>query len=277
MNYGYYNGDIAPLNELKAPVLDRAFYFGDGVYDVTTYVNGRYFALTDHYERFAGSCRLADINFKMTLPGLTAIFDRLVELTAPEGDALVYFQASRATGERKHSYGDNESPNLFAYVKPIKRVDVFEKVKLITEPDIRFEMCNVKTLNLMPNVLANKKAEKAGCYEAVFHRGQTVTEGSHSSVMLINGGSVVIPPLTKYILPSITRKYVGLLCEKNAIKCEIRTFSLDELYSADEIIVGSASSMIRRASHINGIPCGGKATELYTKLANIYYDCYVNG
>ena len=277
MNYGYYNGEYAPLDELKAPVLDRAFYFGDGVYDVTTYVNGRYFALCDHYDRFVSSCRLADIKFGMSADELTAIFDKLVELTSPESDALVYFQASRATGERKHSYGDNDKPNLFAYVKPIKRVDMFEKIKLITEPDIRFEMCNIKTLNLMPNVLANKKAERAGCYEAVFYRGQTVTEGSHSSVMLIQGDTVVIPPLSKYILPSITRKYVGLLCEKNMIKCEIKTFTLDELYSADEILVGSASSMIRRASHINGVPCGGKATELYTKLANVYYDCYVNG
>ncbi len=277
MNYGYYDGEYAPLNELKAPVLDRAFYFGDGVYDVTTYVNGRYFALSDHYDRFVSSCRLADIKFDMSISELTAIFDKLVELTAPEGDALVYFQASRATAERKHSYGDNEKPNLFAYVKPIKRVDMFEHVKLITEPDIRFEMCNIKTLNLMPNVLANKKAERAGCYEAVFYRGSTVTEGSHSSVMLIQGDTVVIPPLSKFILPSVTRKYVGLLCEKNMIKCEVRTFTLDELYSADEILVGSASSMIRRASHIDGAPCGGKAAELYTKLANVYYDCYVNG
>ena len=276
MNYGYYNGQIAPLNELKAPVLDRAFYFGDGVYDVTTYVNGRYFAYADHYDRFVNSCRLADIRFNMSADELAAIFDKLVALTEPEGDALVYFQASRATGERKHSYGDDEKPNLFAYVKPIKRVDVFEKVKLITEPDIRFEMCNIKTLNLMPNVLANKKAERAGCYEAVFHRGKTVTEGSHSSIMLINNGAVVIPPLSQYILPSITRKYVELLCEKNSIKCEVRTFTLEELYSADEIIVGSASSMIRRASHIDGVPCGGTAAELYTKLAEIYSDCYVN-
>ena len=277
MNYGYYNGEIAPLETLKAPVLDRAFYFGDGVYDVTTFVNGRYFALTDHYERFISSCRLADIKFDMSMDELKTVFDRLVELTKPEGDALVYFQASRATGERKHSYGDDEKANLFAYVKPIKRVDMFERVKLITEPDIRFEMCNVKTLNLMPNVLANKKAEKAGCYEAVFHRGDIVTEGSHSSVMLIKDGAVIIPPLSKYILPSITRKYVALLCDRHNIKLKISTFTLDELYSADEILVGSASSMVRRASHIDGIACGGKATELYTKLANAYYDCYVNG
>lgn len=276
MNYGYYNGEYAPLDELKAPVLDRAFYFGDGVYDVTTYVNGRYFAMDSHYERFTNSCRLINIEPLWTKEELTDIFDKLVELTKPEGDALIYFQASRGTALRDHKYNDEIKPNLFAYAKPVARVDMYGKVKMITEPDIRFEICNIKTLDLLPNVMAAQKASKAGCYEAALHRNGTVTEGSHSSVMIISGGKVIIPPLTKYILPSVTRKYVLKICEELDLPHELRTFTVDEMMSADEVIVGSASAMFRRVSEIDGKTIGGKAEALFTKLAEAYRDKYEN-
>ncbi len=276
MNYGYYNGEYAPLDELKAPVLDRAFYFGDGVYDVTTYVNGRYFAMDSHYERFTNSCRLINIEPLWSKEELTAIFDKLVALTKPDGDALIYFQASRGTALRDHKYNDGIKPNLFAYAKPIARVDMSGKVKMITEPDIRFEICNIKTLDLLPNVMAAQKASKAGCYEAALHRNGTVTEGSHSSVMIISDGKVIIPPLTKYILPSVTRKYVLKICEELNLPHELRTFTVDEMKNADEVIVGSASAMFRRVSEIDGKPVGGKAEALFTKLAEAYKNKYEN-
>lgn len=276
MNYGYYNGEYAPLDELKAPVLDRAMYFGDGIYDVTTYVNGRYFAMDSHYERFVNSCKMINIKPLWSCEELVSIFDKLVELTKPEGDALIYFQASRGTALRDHKYNEEIKPNLFAYAKPINRVDMSGRVKMITEPDIRFEMCNVKTLNLLPNVMAAQKASKAGCYEAAFHRGETVTEGSHSSILIISGGKVIIPPLTKYILPSVTRKYVCRICEELDLPHEIRTFTMDEMMKADEVIVGSASAMFRRVSEIDGKPVGGKAEALFNTLAEAYKDKYEN-
>ncbi len=276
MNYGYYNGEYAPLDELKAPVLDRAMYFGDGIYDVTTYVCGRYFAMDSHYERFVNSCKMINIDPVWSKEELVSIFDELVRLTKPEGDALIYFQASRGTALRDHKYNEEIKPNLFAYAKPLKRVDMSGYVKMITEPDIRFEMCNVKTLNLLPNVMAAQKASKAGCYEAALHRGETVTEGSHSSILIISGGKVIIPPLTKYILPSVTRKYVLKICEELGLPHELRTFTVDEMKNADEVIVGSASAMFRRVSEIDGKPVGGKAEALFNTLAEAYKDKYEN-
>lgn len=273
MNYGYYNGTYAPLDTLTAPVTDRAFYFGDGVYDVTTYVNGRFFALEDHFERFENSCRLIDIEPAWSREEMTRIFDRLVELTKPEGDALIYFQASRGNALRDHKYGEL-TPSFMAYCKPLSRVDMYGYVKMRTEEDIRFEMCNVKTLNLLPNVLAAQRAKKEGCYETVFHRKETVTEGSHSSVMIISGGKVVIPPLSNHILPSVTRKYVLRICEEKGLPHEVRTFTVDEMMRAEEVIVGSASAMFRRVSHIDGKPVGGGAAELFTKLAREYGKIY---
>lgn len=276
MNYGYYNGEYAPLDELKAPVLDRAMYFGDGIYDVTTYVNGRYFAMDSHYERFVNSCRAVGIEPVWSMDYLVGIFDRLIELVKPQGDALIYFQASRGTAPREHKYADDIKPNLFAYAKPLNRVDMNGYIKMITEPDIRFEMCNIKTLNLLPNVMAAHKASKAGCYEVAFHRGETVTEGSHSSIMIISGGKVIIPPLTQYILPSVTRKYVLMICEENDLPHEVRTFTVEEMMGADEVIVGSASAMFRRVSEIDGKAVGGKGEKLFKTLAAAYENKYVN-
>lgn len=273
MNYGYYNGEYAPLGELKAPVMDRAYYFGDGVYDVTTYVNGRFFAMDDHYDRFVNSCRMIDIEPSWSKEELSAIFTELVRLTEPEGDALIYFQASRGTALRDHKYVDM-TPNLMAYCKPLKRVDMYGYVKMRTEEDIRFEMCNVKTLNLLPNVLAAQRAKREDCYETVFHRKETVTEGSHSSVVIISDGKIVIPPLSNHILPSVTRKYVLRICEEKGLPHEVRTFTVDEMMRAEEVIVGSASAMFRRVSHIDGKPVGGGAAELFTRLAREYGKIY---
>lgn len=275
MNYGYYNGEYAVLEELKIPALDRTVYFGDGVYDVTTLVNGGFFAMDYHLERFFNSCRSIDIPAPCGGEELCGILHKLVELSKPEGDALLYWQASRGTGMRSHSYPDGMKPNLFAYIKPLKRSDVYEPVKLISAEDIRFEMCDIKTLNLLPNVLTSKKAADAGCYEAVLHRGQTVTEGTHTSITIIKGGALIVPPLSKYILPSVTRRILLELCEKHGFPYEIRDFTLEELKAADEVLVGSATTLIRPASLLDGQPIGGKDGETYNRLAFAFLKLYI--
>lgn len=274
MTYGYYNGEYAPIDELKIPALDRAVYFGDGVYDVTTLVNGKFYALDDHIERFYNSCRMLDIDYDLKPEQLVDVFNKLAELSKPEGDALLYWQASRCTGMRLHSYSDGVSPNTFAYCKSIKRTDPYEKIALITEEDIRARMCNIKTLNLIPNVRASKKAADAGCFEAVLCRDGMVTEGSHTSVMLINNGALVARPLSELILPSVTRKRVLEFCEQLGIPTEIREFSVEEMFAAEEVLVGSATTLVRRASKIDGKDVGGRGDKVFLPLAEHFLKDY---
>ena len=274
MIYGYYNGKFAPIDELTVPALDRAVYFGDGVYDVTTFVNGRFYALDDHLDRFYSSCELIDIDYDLSREQLVEVFTELVRLSQPVGDALIYWQASRGSGIREHAYGNEMKPNTLAYCKPIARTDPFGKISLITERDIRAEMCNIKTINLIPSVRAGKKAADKGCFEAVLYRNGYVTEGSHTSIMLLQNGCLIAHPLTNLILPSITRKRVLQICEKTGIPTEIREFTVEEMLCADEILVGSATTLVRRASTVDGKAVGGKGEEVFTKLANAFLKDY---
>lgn len=264
----YYNGSILPLEELTIPASDRAVYFGDGVYDVAYGQNGKFFRLEDHLNRFYNSCRLLEINFTMSPEELLAEFDRLLALLDDSSSFIVYWQASRGSADRDHPYPDNAQANLFAYIKT-KKLNV-DDCGVITVPDIRYSLCNVKTINLIPNVMASNKAKEAGCAEAIFIRGDRVTEGSHSGVHLLKDGRFITPPLDQYILPSIARSHLILLCGQLGIPVEERIFTPEELENADEIITASTTAICRRASALNGKPVGGRAIPLYEKLRDAY-------
>lgn len=150
---GYYNGEIGDLNEMKIPILDRAVYFGDGCYDASTFTNNHMFAAKDHFARFYNSCRLLDIHFTMTEEELMAELQKVID--ANELDhGMIYWQASRGTGLRSHSYPHDMKPNLMAYTCPFEMTPFDAEFKLISMEDTRFLHCNIKTLNLIPSVLA---------------------------------------------------------------------------------------------------------------------------
>ena len=269
---GYYNGEIAPLEELKVSALDRAVYFGDGVYDVAFIHNRKPVDLDDHLDRFYNSCKLLKIEINKTREELEQIFLSLIEKAdKDENDFILYWQMSRGVAYRNHIFPDDKTPSLFAYIIPKKIGDQSKKVKLLTQEDNRFYFCNIKTINLIPNCLASEAAKQAGCDEAIFHRGNIVTEGSHTAAFIIKDGVVITHPLDNLILPSITRKHVLELCQENNIPYEEREFTLDELFNADEIMIGSTTSVILAANEIDGKTVGGKNPELVKRLQDLYF------
>ena len=150
---GYYNGEIGALEEMKIPMLDRAVYFGDGCYDATTFANNHIFGKKDHLDRFYNSCRLLDIHFDMSREELEAELQKCID--ANELDhGMLYWQASRGTGLRSHNYPADMKPNLMIFTVPCELYPMDKTMKLISMEDIRFLMCNVKTLNLIPSVEA---------------------------------------------------------------------------------------------------------------------------
>ncbi len=274
-NVGYYNGEIAELSELKINALDRAVYFGDGVYDVAFIHNRKPVALKDHLDRFFNSCKLLKIEIDKTYEEMEEIFLSLIEKAdETEQDFILYWQMSRGIGFRNHVFPECKTPSLFAYIIPKKIGDQSKRVQLITQEDVRFYLCNIKTINLIPNCIASEAAKQAGCYEAVLHRGNIVTEGSHTCNLIIKDGKIITHPLDNLVLPSITRKHIKEICEENGIDFVEREYTLDELENADEILVASTTTVILAADKLNGKSVGGKNPELVEKLQKLYFDKY---
>lgn len=272
---GYYDGVIDEIDNLKISALDRAAYFGDGVYDVAIALNKKMFTFDYHIDRFFNSAKALNINIGMTKEELKALLTDL--LAKFDGDdANCYFQVSRGAARRLHNYKEDMVGKLLVMITPFKVKPSDQKAKLITVEDTRFYHCDIKTINLLVNVMAAQKAEMAGCQEVIFHRGENVTEGAHSMLMILKDGKVIMPPLNNLILPSITRKVVCEICEEHNIPLDIREMTLTEVINADEIIYGSTTRNLEAACEIDGKPAGGKDRELREKLFALFLERLAN-
>lgn len=254
---------------------DRALYFGDGVYDAGYVRNGVCFALQDHVDRFFNSMKLLEIDPGMTKEELTGLLHDLISRMDKDiTDAMLYFQMSRGTAVRKHDFPDPPvRPNLLVYINPLT-LRAERDLRLITREDTRFAHCNIKSLNLLPNVLASQRAKEAGCDECVLHRGGYVTECAHSGLAVLKGGAVVTTPLSQWILPSITRKHLLELCRELGVPVEERSYSLEEMMQADEVMLLSSLNLFARVSEIDGKAVGGRAPELFQRLRGAYREWF---
>lgn len=272
---GYYNGVIAPLEELTVPALDRSVYFGDGCYDACMYAGRKIFALEDHLDRFFNSCRLLRIECPFSREELTAELQKVIDANESE-DGFLYWQMSRGTYARGHQFPADPSvkPNLMAYTTDMKLKPRNTELKLITAEDIRYYMCNVKTLNLLPNVLAFQRAVEAGCQEVVQHRGERVTECAHSNVLIIKDGCLQAPPRDNLILPGISLKILLEVAMELKIPVKEEPFTLEDMRNADEIIVSSTTKCALRAVELDGEKVGGKAPEIWEKIQSAFADRY---
>lgn len=261
---GYYNGKIGLIDEMTIPMNDRACVFGDGIYDATYSRNHIIYNLKEHVDRFFSSAAKLRMEPPCTKEELSTLLSDLVKMV-DDGDQFVYFQITRGTAARNHAFPDTKS-NLWVMLRPAKIKNNRPPIKLITVEDTRFFHCDVKTLNLIPSVMAAQLTKEAGCDEAVFHRGDRVTECAHSNVSIIENGVFVTAPTDNLILPGIARANLIKACHALGIPVSETPFTLDRLMKADEIIVSSSGSFCLSASHIDGIPVGGGAPELLEKL-----------
>ena len=264
-NIGYYNGKTGPIEEMTIPMNDRAVYFGDGVYDATYAVNHVIFALEDHLDRFYRSFSKLEIPFAMKREELADVLQGLVDRVNDSASLMVYWQTTRGTGMRNHVFPDGPA-NLLATIRPVPLTPIDKTLKLITVEDNRFLLCDIKTLNLIPSVMAAQRAKEAGCQEAVFHRGERVTECAHSNISIIKDGVFRTAPLNNLILPGTARKHLVFLAKEIGMGAREEAFTLSELFDADEVIVHSSGTLCNAAVEIDGKKVGGRAPELLKKL-----------
>ena len=257
-NIGYYNGKTGPIETMTIPMNDRAVYFGDGVYDATYAANNVIFKMEDHINRFYSSCEKLRIRLDITPEKLAGILQECVDRVDGANCFFVYWQATRGTGMRNHAFPESGSANLLVTVSPSPMRAISRKYKLITVEDTRFFHCDIKTINLIPSVMASQQAKEAGCDEAVFHRGPVVTECAHSNVSILKRGVFRTAPLSSLILPGTARKHLIALAGQNGVPVDETAFTLEELMAADEVIVHSSGTLCNAASEIDGMPVGGK-------------------
>ncbi|MDO5418373.1 MAG: D-amino acid aminotransferase [Lachnospiraceae bacterium] len=271
-NLAYYNGKITLIDDMMIPANDRGFYFGDGIYEAAMVYNHKIFALQDHLDRMFHSAEMVRISLPYTKEEVGALLSDLV-LKVESGCQFLYWQVTRGTAPRNHMFPSAEiSSNLYVYSKPWKGVEMSDEYRLLSVKDTRFLHCNIKTLNLLPNVMAAQAAKEAGCQEAVFVRDGLVTEGAHSNVSIIKDGVFITHPLDNLILPGTERKHMLRYCGELGIPVEERAFTLEELMDADEIIVSSTSHPSMRAMEVDKKPAGMKNPELVQKLRDRYLE-----
>ena len=271
-NLGYYNGKFGEIEDMMIPMNDRVSYFGDGVYDATYSRNYKIFALDEHIDRFFNSAALLKINLGKTKQEMKDLLNEMVQ-KMDSGNQFVYWQATRGTGIRNHVFpSDGSTANIWITLTEKDIVDTYKKIKLTTMEDTRFLHCNIKTLNLLPSVMASERAKQLGCDETVFHRGDRVTECAHSNVSIIKDGIFKTDPTDHLILPGIARAHLIKACKKLGIGVDEYPFTVEELFDADEIIVSSSGSLCLAAEEIDGKKVGGKAPELLKAIQDEVLD-----
>ncbi len=234
---GYFNGRFVPLDEACVSMQDRGYVFGDGVYEVTRVHKGHCFAFSYHQDRLYRSMRALDIPVTMPPDDLQELHEMMIE-QSEISEGYIYLQITRGVAPRKHAY-DRRSlePQMMMFIKPLP--DLHEErqgVKAITLPDERWLRCDIKSLNLLPNIMAITKAEKKKAYDAILFRDDICTEGASSNVFAVKDGILFTHPADNFILKGITRQMVvtkvAPSCGVSVIEKEFDRAFLDD---ADEL------------------------------------------
>ena len=222
-------------------------------------------------DRFFNSARLLNINLGFTKEYLRDLLNELVQ-KLDDDELFVYWQATRGgNGLRSHNYDKEQKANLWITICPEKITDKDKEYKLTSMEDTRFLHCNIKTLNLIPSVVAYQHAKENNCDETVFHRGDIVTECAHSNVHIIKDKKFITHPADEYILPGIARAHLLKACKALNIEIEERPFTVDELINADEVIVSSSGDLCIRATEFEGKAVGKKDNDTFNRLKEYIY------
>ncbi len=269
---GYYNGKFGPLDEMTVPFNDRVHFFGDGVYEACPSRNHIPFALDEHIDRMYRSAAMVDIHIPCDKAEMKEILMDMVR-RVDSGEQFVYWQVTRGTAPRNHTYAEDLKGNLWISLKPAPLKPVGKEIAAITAEDTRFLHCNIKTLNLLPAVWYAQAAERAGVYETILYRkaaetaaenvdGCRVTECAHSNVHIINRDGVFqTAPTDNLILPGIARAHLLKACRALGLETSETPFTMAELLSAREVIISSSSAPMLHCTTIDGKPVGGEAPE----------------
>ena len=267
MQLAMIDGAIRPFEELEPAYLDRGTFFGDGVYEVLRSYDGRIFALEEHLCRFAGS--LAAIG--ITGVDMDLIRSRVLKAFEAAGiaNAKIYFHVTRGSAPRNHLPEANLQPNFFLTITelPDNPASKANGIAVSTHPDWRWKRCDIKSLNLLPNILARSDAAKKGCGEAIFvDDAGLITEGAGSAFFAIAGQTLQTAPLTANVLPSITRDFVVKAAEKVGLHVVEKSLTPQQASAADELFIAVTTQDIVPVVKFDGKVIADGKPGKYVKL-----------
>lgn len=240
----FLNGEYLHASKALISPNDRGFVYADGVYEVIRFYHGKIFSPQLHVQRLDRSLR--EISISGVEPAmLIEISERLIaENGFQNADGIIYFQATRGTAPRKHPFPSGISPTVFANASLLERPveKLATGVKLLLLDDIRWSRCDIKSIALLPNVMASEQAAQSGCYEALFHRDGWITEGSRSNCFIKNGNTWFTHPADRFILNGVTRIELIKLMRNNGLSVVEQAVSIDDLWHAREVFMCSTTS-----------------------------------
>ena len=239
----WINGEIIPMSEARIGVEDRGFQFADGVYEVIRIYNGRTFTLTEHLQRLARSAEALKIGMPLAVDALSEQICKLISASGVR-EGMIYLQLSRGVCPRNHVIPADIKPTLLFYARPLPPAPIpgeGEGAKLTAIPDERWKRCWIKSIALLPNVLAKSQAVAAGYDEAVFIEHGVVTECSASNVFAVIEGKVVTHPVGSKVLPGITRAVLFDCAAELRIPIDERPLREEEAIRSAEVFITSTT------------------------------------
>lgn len=257
MTWILHNDQLIKEEELTISKEDRGYQFGDGIYEVIRVYEGNLFTAKEHIDRFYASAEKIRIVIPYTKDVLHKLLYDLVEQNEIN-NGQVYVQITRGDAMRQHHFPQETTPVMVAYTKTVERPkEMMETgVHATFIEDMRWLRCDIKSLNLLGNVMAKQEAHEAGSYEAILHRGEVVTEGSSSNMYGIKNGVVYTHPATNLILNGITRNVILDLCRSLNIEVQETAFTKEQALAMDEFFMSSTTAEIMPIVQIDGQPVG---------------------
>ncbi len=268
----YLNGELTASNAARIDVDDRGFLFGDGVYEAIRVMDGALVDGQPHMERLARGMEGVELNAdaaSIVSELMDAVGKVLESNDLLTGDALVYLQVTRGAAPRTHQFpiGDVRPTTYVSATRFTPPRMLQERgATAITHRDLRWRRCDLKTVNLLPNVLAKQHAHEAGAAEAILVRDGLVTEGSHTNVFAVMQGVVRTHPCTSDILAGITRANVLQLARAEGLPVEERPVPASELMGADEVFITGTTTDVTPVVQIDGRTIGSGQPGSIAKL-----------
>ena len=280
-NLSYIDGNYYDYYDSKIHINDRGYHFGDAVYEVILYNQGVFYDFDDHINRLFRSLHSIDIQFSISKKTIELIVKNLIRLNKISFGS-VYIQVSRGIADRNHTFDNLNIKPILTIITSKKHNNInndIKGVKAITVRDNRWARPDIKTTQLLPNVLAKTMANKQGAYESIFIDNEGyITEGSSSNIWIINNDNEIITrSIDGKILSGITRKTIAKFSKLNDLTVIENKFSKDEMLKAKEVFLTSASSFVTPINEIDNVKINkGIVGDMSVKLKKLYFKNFEN-